>query len=544
MTNNRKQHIWLVFIKQIFAFFLLSGCASIQAPTGGPKDTTPPKILEESPKNFTVNFKADEINIVFDEFFKLNEAFKEISLSPAVDKIPEYRIRKKTLNIRLQDTLERNTTYTINFGRAIGDYNENNILKNYVYVFSTGAKIDSLSISGTVTNAVTKKPELDATVFLLPLSQDTIFGKRRPNIFTTTDSSGNFKLSYLRENTYRIYALKEQGGGDKIYNSANEAIAFLNNPIALTKDTADIKLEIFQEEPANFRITDRKIENSGRIVYAFNKQLEQPSIKILNPAALDRNKVVEFSKKRDTAYVWTENMNFDSITVAIQNMGKNLDTTVIRRSKRDTYNQTLAATDNTSGGRIKPGTDLTISFSGPVASIDPKKISLLQDSVPVTGLRIIPDSSSTRRFAFRYPWRKERQYILNIDDNAVTGLFGGKNKLFNKQYLRDDEENYGNLTLKVTVPPKSGNYVIELLDAEDEVMQTDAITSNTTLNYQMFSLGKYTFRVIYDENKNQKWDTGNVKEGKQPEKIWNSGKEITLRANWDLEEELTIPPLP
>lgn len=520
---------------------LLHGCASIQQPTGGPKDKEPPKVLKETPKNLSTNFHAKEINILFDEYFKINNEQKEFSISPALDKTPYFKIKKKILNIRFDDTLAANTTYSINFGRGLVDYNEGNILKNYMYVFSTGNKIDSLTISGKVTNTLTKKPVLDATVFIIPTSQDTIFGKRRANISTTTDSSGNFSLKYLHPDTYRIYALKEEGG-DRIYNSTNEEIGFQKDSIKLTKNIADVKLELFKEEPQNFRITDRKIEKDARITYIFNKKLELPSIKILHPAELDADKITEFSLTKDTASIWTRSMDFDSIKVAILDNGKPIDTTIIRRGKRDTYNKEIKITDNTPSNKIKPGTDLILTFSAPVGTINPRKISLTQDSIPVNGLRIIKDTLSARTYIFKYPWRENRQYILKLDSNAIGGKFGGQNKIFTKTFTLNELINYGNLSLAVTVPDTSKNYIVQLLNEKDEIIRQNITTKNTTLSYVTYPLGKYHFRVIYDENRNNKWDTGNVRSKIEPEKVWNSPDEITLRANWDLEEKLTIPP--
>ncbi len=525
----------------IITLLIFNGCASIQQPTGGPRDKEPPKVLKETPKNFTTNFKGKEVNIQFDEYFKINNESKEFSLSPAMDKSPFFKVKKKVLNVKFQDTLEANTTYTINFGRGLVDYNEGNILKNYMYVLSTGNKIDSLSISGTVTNTLTKKPVLDATVFIIPTRQDTIFGKKRANIFTTTDSSGNFSLKYLHPETYRIYALKEEGG-DRIYNSSNEEIAFIKDSIKLDKDTSGIKLELFKQEPKVFKLTDRKIEKDAKISYIFNQKLEEPAIKIMIPEELDPTKIVEFSRTNDTVSVWTQTMDFDSIKVAVINKNVPIDTTIIRRGKKDTYDREIKISDNIPASKIKPGNELIITFSAPVGSIDPRKISLTQDSVPVSGLRIVKDSLSTRRYTFKYPWRKERQYALKIDTNAIGGKFGGFNKPYIKQFTRDDELNYGNLSLTVTVPDTSKSYIVQLLDDRENVVKENIISTNTVLHYVTYSLGKYHFRIVYDENRNGKWDTGDVEEKRQPEKVWNNGTEITLRANWDLEEKLIIPP--
>src|SRR5690606_38373993 len=103
---------------------------------------------------------------------------------PDMDEAPQYKMKKKTLIVTLPDSLEENTTYSINFGNAIADFNEGNELKGFSYVFSTGPEIDSLSISGNVINALTLEAEKEITVLLIPTKQDSIFGKKKANIFT------------------------------------------------------------------------------------------------------------------------------------------------------------------------------------------------------------------------------------------------------------------------------------------------------------------------------------------------------------------------
>lgn len=540
MRNTSKLLFQLILFICLSSILGVYSCASIQHPTGGPKDSVAPVILNENPKNFTTQFKGDKISIEFDEFFKLVNETKEISVSPAMEKAPVFKVKKKTLEISFLEKLQDSTTYTINFGKSIADFNEGNVLKNYMYVLATGDKIDSLSISGTVINTLTKEPILDATVFLLPVEQDTIFGKRRASLFTTTDSSGNYSLKYLRKNDYKIYALKEENG-DKIYNSTKELIGFLKDTIALRKDTVGINLEIFNEEPKIFRVNDRKIEKDGRITYIFNKKLEKPAIQILEPAELNTDKLVEFTPTNDTAFVWTSSIEFDSISVAIKDGSENLDTLLIRRSKRETYNRMLTISDNISSGRLKPGADVVLTSSMPIKSIDGKKISLLQDSIPVTGLRISRDSLSTRVLHLKYPWKEERQYILNIEENGLGGTFGGENKSYNKSFTRDTEENYGILTLIVNVPDTSKNYVLQILDPKDVIVTSKVLRKNTTFNFSLLPIGKYYIRIIYDENENNKWDTGNVLEQIQPEQVWNDPREITLRANFEIEQTITIP---
>ncbi len=522
--------------------FLISSCASVQSPTGGPRDSIPPKILKETPKNLTKNFDSKEIQIQFDEFVKLTNEFTEISISPALDILPEFKAKKQNLSIKFPKSLEPNTTYTINFGKSIADVNESNILKNYTYVFATGNQIDSLSLSGTVTSSLTKEKLKDVTVFILPVTKDSLFGKKRASFFTTTDTAGNFSLNNLREDSYRIYALNEQGGGDRIYNGQNEEIGFLKEPILLNKNTDNIQLEVFKAVPKLFSVGDRKIESDGRVLLIFNKPLLKPSVNIIEPIELDRLKTTEISNTRDTALIWLPEITFDSLKVSVSDGTTPLDTIILRRNKRDTYNRAVLVTDNIAGPKLKPKSDVTLRMSSPIATAQESQISLLEDSVAVK-FQLSKQTTSSRTYNLKYPWKLKKEYILRFDENAFTDIYGNKSKLYIKRFNLDTEDNYGNISVKVIVPDTLQSYIVQWMGDKETIYRQDVITKNTTLNYLTYPTSKYRIRVIYDENKNGIWDTGNVYTGQQPETTWTFEKIISLRPNWDLEETMSIPKL-
>src|SRR5690606_6246528 len=273
----------------------LTQCANMQKPTGGPKDSIPPVLLSITPENLTRNFKEKEIVLTFDEFIKTVNPQKEFSISPDTETQPIYKVRKKNFIIQLPDSLEENTTYTINFGKGLVDYNEGNPFINYNYVFATGNDLDSLSISGQVKNGYTKDFDLnkdkEMVALLIPTAKDSIFGKKKASYYTTVDSSGNFSFNNLREDTYRVYALKDVNN-DKIFNGNDEWIGFLNNSIHLTSNVSGIKLEYTQGKPAVYRSLDKKVDTDGAILLTFNRAIEDLQIKLLEPSTLDENKIV------------------------------------------------------------------------------------------------------------------------------------------------------------------------------------------------------------------------------------------------------------
>lgn len=520
----------------------LCSCASVQSPTGGPRDTIPPKIVSENPANLTRNFKAQNIEIEFDEFIKIENEFTEISISPAIDVLPEFKAKKRNLEIKFSKPLEENTTYTINFGKAITDVNESNILTNYTYVFATGNQIDSLSLSGTVTNSLTQEKMKDVTVFILPTRQDSLFGKKRASFFTTTDTAGTFSLKNLREDTYRIYALSEQGGGDRIYNGQNEEIGFLKDSIILNKNTDNINIEVFKAVPKNFAVAERKLENDGRILITFNKSLLKPSINIEDPIELNGLKTVEISNTRDTALIWLPELTFDSLKVSVTDGETPLDTITLRRNKKDVYNRNVLMTDNIPGTKLKPKTDIILRMTSPIASAQESEITLLEDSIEVK-FQLNKQTNSKRHYTLRYPWKLKKDYILRVNENAFTDSYGNKSKLYIKRFTLDTEDNYGNISIKIGVPDTLKSYIIQWMSDKETIYRQDVIHKNTTLNYLTYPTAKYRVRVVYDENKNGIWDTGDVFKRKQPENTWTFEKIISLRPNWDLEETMIIPKL-
>lgn len=545
MPNLKAQHFYLKFFTVLVASVLFYGCASIQQPQGGPKDTKPPKILSMTPKNLTRNFKEKKIVIEFDEYFKIQDEFKEFSISPDQEKPPILKKRQKKLEITLQDSLEKNTTYTLNFGKAIADINESNVVKNLSYVFSTGPEIDSLSLSGKVTNALTNEAQLEATVFILPVERDSLFGKKRPSIYTLTDSAGNYKLNNLRKGTYKVYAIMEQkGGGDKIYQQISDEVGFIKEPVLIDKNTENVNLQVFKELSPEFRVLERKINTDGSIILTFTQQLKKPTITIKDPPAVDVGKRVAFTKTNDTARIWLNDLSFDSVKVAIQDQGKLLQTLNLTRGKKDTYARDVTALDNTIGGKLNPYQTYTLTFPLPITAADASKITLTEDSVKRTNFELIKDSVDFLKYHIKYPWKMKRTYDLKFGAGAFTGIFNAKNKDFAKRFSMDATDNYGTLTLNVEVPDSTKNYIVEFINEKKIAIKSYVLTKNSNIVFANYPSGKYFIRVIYDENKNGYWDTGNVKSGTQPEKIWYSTEEKSLRANWERIDKLVIPAPP
>ena len=274
----------------------------------------------------------------------------------------------------------------------------------------------------------------------------------------------------------------------------------------------------------------------------FNKPLVNPSLRVIYPAALDNQKIVEFTPTNDTAYLYMKNMDFDSLRVSIIQNSKPVDSISLMKGRKESFQKNFTFSYNVNSSRkLNPFRDLVITTSTPIDSFDPSMITLQEDSAVLSNYTITRDTTNTRKFILKYRWKEDSKYLLTIDAAAFSNIYGDKNKKAGEPFTIDRTDNYSNLTLKVTVPDTSKAYIAQIFLDERNILRSDPITKSTALVYKNFYTGKYYFRVIYDSNRNGKWDTGNVRKKIYPENIWLDPVPITLRPNWEAEESLTIP---
>lgn len=209
------------------AMIAAAGCASIGNPSGGPRDEEPPRAVRTSPTPGATNFSGNEVNIWFDELISVKDAFQRVTVSPPSARTPRVSGIGRRVNVRFEDTLKPNTTYTIDFGNAIEDNNEGNALENFTYSFSTGPVLDSLRISGIVLGAFDLEPlqRKLVGVYSTESGGDTLFRRRRFERVARTDDRGRFTIYGLSPGRYRIFAL-DDADADMRYSSPEEVIAF------------------------------------------------------------------------------------------------------------------------------------------------------------------------------------------------------------------------------------------------------------------------------------------------------------------------------
>ena len=292
-----------LFLLLISVSITLNSCAKKGRPNGGPKDKDAPVVITMSPPYETLNFDQKEIKLYFDEFVTYVNISKQLVVSPPL----KYSLTfspigtpTKSLTISIKDTLKENTTYTFNFGNSIKDYNENNELKGLKHVFSTGNEIDSLSISGSVSNAFKKDSLKNISVLLYEITpefNDSIVFKNHPSYAINTNDKSTFKLENLKEGIYKVVAIEDKDD-NLLYNPKTERIGFFKDNILLNKDTTLINsIRVFKETP-KFKFSRPKELSKGHIVFPFTGS-DEGNIKLISKIPDSIKNVIQLNKQKD-----------------------------------------------------------------------------------------------------------------------------------------------------------------------------------------------------------------------------------------------------
>lgn len=352
---------YIAILTVIIGFY---ACASTGMPDGGPYDETPPKFIRATPEPNATNNKRKKVSIEFDEFIKLDKASEKVIVSPPQNEAPEVKVSGKRVLVEFFDSLKANTTYTIDFGDAIVDNNEDNPLGNFAYSFSTGESIDTLEISGTVLNAADLEPVKGIQVGIHKNLNDTAFSKLPFDRISRTDSRGHFNVKGIAPGTYRVYALMD-GNQNYRFDSKTEAIAFLDSLVvpsmegAVREDTVWNEVDTLAYDTI-YKVNYTRFLPDNLVLRSFKE--ENPLQYLIKSERAQLNRfALYFSAKADTlptlkgldfdekdAFVIESNQRKDSLLYWIK------DTTLCERDTL-TLQLTYLATDTL--GQLVPKTD-------------------------------------------------------------------------------------------------------------------------------------------------------------------------------------------
>lgn len=530
-----------IMARRILAFlflFLISfsfyQCGRKGTPTGGIKDIIPPKLEKSEPAQMTTNFKADKIRLYFDEYIKLKDVQEQLIISPPLKNTPIITpagTPSKYVEIRLKDTLKENATYTFNFGQSIIDNNEDNPNSFLTYVFSTGNYIDSLELKGVVEDAFERDAETFISVMLYEIdstyNDSTIYKKPPTYISNTLDSTVFFNLNYLRKGKYALFGLKDNNKNN-LFDQKLDKIAFLTDTIVLP--TNEIYLLTLFKEKSNYAISVPKYEAKNKIIFGYQGDFKDIRIKNLTAYPDSVKTMITKERGKDTLNYWFTPFKTDSLVFAVVNERLKLKDTFVIKTKKIAADSLVIKPNVT--GIIGFEETFLITANIPIITTDSSKIELInKDSVAINFTALLDSLNNSLNIVFKK--EPDEVYRLSIFPDLVQDFFGNTNDTVVYNLKTNKYQDYGNLELSL-----SGNVsypvIVQLTDNNGEEVKRELYAQEPkTFYFNHLNPAQYLVRVIYDHNKNKKWDTGDYLQKIQPERISYAPKPIEIRANWE-----------
>ncbi len=530
---------FLYLIYSLIILLMLDSCARRGRPTGGEKDLDAPILISATPDHKSINFNTKKIRINFDEYIKLKDINKQLVISPPMDNQPiitPVGTASKFINIKILDTLKENTTYTFNFGNSVEDNNEGNPLEQFKYVFSTGSYIDSLNVSGTITDAFNKDPDKDVSILLYEVTEnytDSIIYNEQPSYVANSLDSIGFELTNLKSGKYLMVALSDANNNYK-FNPRLDKIGFLPNFITLPTDST-YNINLFKEE-LPFKLARPSEVKKGHIYFGYEGDSKGLNIEPLLKQSDSFKSSVVFETALDSVSYWFTPTKADSIQFKVSHKSFVDTLTVKLRSKE--IDPLLVVSNESRGTTLSLRDTFAIATNIPIHQIDKSKIKIMdKDSVNVNFTTSLDASKMKLRFNFEKKYNN--RYKFNLLPNAIEDLFGNVNDTLNFNRSTKHPDDYGIINLSLQ-NVESFPIILELTDEKFNLISRIYATENQIFKFKNLDPKNYLFRVIYDTNKNGKWDTGDFLKRIKPEKMIYRKEPIELRANWELNEDFIL----
>lgn len=588
----------LLILTTLLVALLLPACANIGNPSGGPRDEDPPIFVSADPMPGAVNVNKTRMTLTFNELVNVKDAFSKVVVSPVGKSVPKVMSLGKKITVTF-DSIQPNTTYTIDFADAIEDNNEANKLQGFAYTFSTGEEIDTLRISGMVLDARNMEPQQSMIVGITANNADSAFTKLPLLRVAKTDDRGRFTIRGLKEGSYRVYAL---GDKDNDYKYANpeEDIAFYDFTVSPTAERVgaidtirnnktgeidtiinrtrtrylpnDILLRSFNSQKRSQYLDKFERQDSTKFFFKFNTVAEGlPQVDVLGFPGIMREAVIERRAANDSLIYWlpprivgvdslrvettylrtdttgnlsakTDTLNFFRVRPKAPKKKEKKDEQQLRLDSLKALTLDLQATTSSSHDVYMP---VKLQFATPLERLNTNAFHL-ETMVDTTWRRVgnqpvieMIDSLSPRDFQIAYEWKLGEKYRVVADTLAATGIYGTVTAPFTHEFTIKKKDDYCSLKLNLSGLDPQIPAFVELLNSSDAIVRTLPVENNSVW-FRFLEPGKYYARIIEDYNGNGQFDTGDYDILLQPDLAYYYPKAINIKKNWDKEESWNV----
>ena len=495
------------------SLLILASCANIVPPTGGDKDTTPPKAVEVRPPSESLNFDGDQIIFRFDEFVEIKNA-KELVLSPYSESAPKLSLKGKKLLVSFTEPLLENTTYSLSFGKCIADITEGNFATDLYYAFSTGPIIDSLSLDGKCLRSPGNENYSELNVGLFSPEDDP--SSTKPKYRTLSGSDGSFSFRNLGPSPFHLIAWDDQNGN--LILDEGESRGFVRDELVAGQDS-DLIVAVFSEkEEAILKEVVNK--EKGRLGLALNRYASEVSVSMVGADLVAR---IDISKDSIVLYYLCEMDSF--LLIARDN--ESIDSMELKTVLAETeFDSTLQC--KTRQIELRLNDPIIVEFAYAISSVNNARVQVLKDGRSL--------DSTKYEILQRGPYLELKthietlsEYQLFINDSAVLAYTGAFNSADTFSFRSPNLKEYGSLSFSSDDSLNTDSLLIELYDKDKNSL--GFLHKRLPKGWKYLEEGTYSLAITKDENGNLRYDTGSYQERKQPEKTYWLQDFIIVKAN-------------
>ena len=205
------------------------------------------------------------------------------------------------------------------------------------------------------------------------------------------------------------------------------------------------------------------------------------------------------------------------------------------------YTKTFLEVSCKPTGALDPNQNPRFTAKEPLAKVDTTKIHfyIKQDSdwIPAPFL-FLPSNNDKKVYTLYAEWDSKEKYKFSADSCAFTSVMGNSTKPMRYEFSVKPDEDYGSIFIHILAP--DSNIIVQLLNRSDKPVATQKADKDGHADFFYTKPGDYYVRCFIDANQNGVWDTGNYDEGRRPEEVFYFPQKLSLKANWDLEQDWAI----
>ena len=559
----------LALFPGLLFLFLTASCANPRPPTGGPRDETPPSIVESTPADGAVNVPTDApFRLRFSEYVDPGSFMRAFTITPSFPGRLEFSWSGRQVEVTFPEPLRDNTTYVINLSSDLQDEHGVELQSPITQAFATGPRINKGQLAGRVLDAATGEglAEYNVYAYAAPSGTPPDSLPGRPAYLTQTDAQGQFQLEYLNEQPYFVIALKDDNR-NRLPDPA-EPFAVPPQPTLFADTTGSeaTRRWLASGQDTTGPLLQRvNVLSSRRLELQFDEPIR---LQERNPASwLLRDSlrrapvpVTEVFTRQDTptqAYLLTDSLRSTPhvlisgpVTDVYGNPVSDATLRFTPEALPDTARLRFRGflplpTPADSAAVLYPREQPGLYLSEPAPEELLRKAVTVQDTTgQARAFTLETEDGTAYRLTLEPPLSSDEIVQVSVRAHPLSG----RDTVYTRTYHRISERNLGSLSGVVVSAgdTAAAPVIVELIAVEGEeqtVLRRQRAGPEGRFLFSNLPERTYHLRTFVDHQPNRRWDAGRIIPYRDAEPLTWTAEPLPWRARWEnaLSDTLRIP---